>query len=284
MGVRVLRAPSRPPQSCLPVGTRTRARALRACDLGVPAPARRDLCCRVRVARGADTGARRPRRNPASGRISRGGAADARRFGLSRPAYAVLAELERHRVDRGNRHRRAAGSVRHPGSVDATRAHRFVRALPVICLRRPGLHEFPVGSSAAGNGLSGHIPCERIPDRGLALSLAGVPLFSPGRRGQASLGRSDVARLDRARISLLDAAPPYPACVVRRATPTLGADRRHGRHARGGARQRRFHFSAAAPARPRSLVLNGVPGVDRVYGELQLLQPPQRIDVHSALR
>ena len=142
----------------------------------------------------------------------------------------------------------------------------------------------PVGLAAAGSGVPGDIPYRRLADRGLALSLAGLSLFASGRRGQAPLRRSDVARSDGARISLLDATAADPARVVRGATAAVAPGRRNGRDARRRTRSRPPHLPAAAPARRRGLRAVAVPVADPADRQLQLLQPAQHDDVHLPVR
>ena len=142
----------------------------------------------------------------------------------------------------------------------------------------------PVGLAAARNGVPGHLPHRRIADRGLAVSVAGIPLFPAGRRGEAPLRRSDVARPDGARISLLDAAAADPACVVRGATAAVAAGRRE-RPRRSSSSSDASSSSSCRGARGRSrLRAVAVPGADPADRQLQFLQPAQHVDVHLPLR
>ncbi len=85
-------------------------------------------------------------------------------FRVSVAAFAILDELERYRVGRGHGRRRGAGIARRRGQVDTARAHRSVRAVPLLCLRRAGFHELPVGLAAARGGVFGYISYRRIED------------------------------------------------------------------------------------------------------------------------
>ena len=178
----------------------------------------------------------------------------------------------------------AAGIARHPGSVDAAGAHRSVRALPVLCLCRAGIHELPVGLAAAGERVSGDISDRRIADRRLALPLAGVPLSVPGGRREAPLRRPDVARLNRARVSLLDATAADPARVVCGATSGLAA---HGGTAATLVVELGVVFLIFLPRRPRAsrrCLRAAVAIADRADRQLQLLQSAHDAVVRLSVR
>jgi hypothetical protein len=70
-------------------------------------------------------------------------------------------------------------------------------------------------------------PDRRLADRRLAVPLARLPLPVPGGSGEAPLGRRDVACLDRARLSLLDAAAADAVRLVRRAAAARDPRRRN---------------------------------------------------------
>ena len=91
MRVCVLRAPARPAQWRLegPLGSGARGGALRPGVLGVPAPVRRDLPRRIRVARRADPGARRAH----AGILPLADYLDAAHRALGGAAYRILPTL-----------------------------------------------------------------------------------------------------------------------------------------------------------------------------------------------
>ena len=270
--------PAQPPQQT-PLGTRAGAGALRAGELGVPAAARRDLCRSVCVAGHADPGTGGPRGNSSSGRPPWRGAARTRRHGLPDPAYAVLARFKRCIAARGLRGRRFPRIARGPEPVDAGCAHRPVRALSLLLLRRTGLHGIPVGPASARSGVSGDISQQRIAHRDLALSLVCLPIPVSGGRRQAAFRRSHVARLHRTGVSLLDATAADPSRMVCRGAAGLAPHRRDGRDAARRARDRFSYLPAAASARRRRMLHRALPGAHRAHRQLQLFQSAQHSDV-----
>ena len=284
--VQVLLAPSGPAQSSLeaPLGTEARGRALQPCLLAVPPPLRRDLRRSLCVAGRADPGAGGQQRNPPAPRLSRRCATRARQRGISTRAYALLARCERRRAHRRHRCRSIAGPDGDRRPLDAAGAHRPLRALRVLLLRRTGLHELPVGRAARGDRVPGDISYRRVAGRRLALSLARLSLPVAGRRGKAPFRRCDMARPDRARLSLLDAAAAHAARLACSAAAPLAAGRRHRRHAGLRAGSRLSHLSAPASARLRRVLRAPPPGADSADRQLQLLQSPEHADLRFPVR
>src|SRR5258708_19527212 len=81
--------------------------------------------------------------------------------------------------------------------------------LSVPRVRRRRVHELPVGRAVARVG-AGRAVCSlaRAAPRGVARARAPVQADVPLGRGEAALGRSDLARAPSALVSLLDPAPP----------------------------------------------------------------------------
>src|SRR6266542_3733044 len=115
---------------------------------------------------------------------------------LLAPAHTVLARLQRYRAARGNDDWRRTGPTRDLGHMGAAGAHRSIRALPVLRLRRAGVHEFPVGPAVARSWLPGDLPHGWLAHCRLALSLARFPFSVPCRRHEAAFRRPDVAQPD----------------------------------------------------------------------------------------
>ncbi len=79
--------------------------------------------------------------------------------------------------------------------------------------RRPGFPVVPVGFAAARNRVPGDLS-RQLQIRGDAVSMAAVPADVSLRRSEADQPRSGLARLDRSRISLHDAAAAHAARLV----------------------------------------------------------------------
>src|SRR4029077_11732279 len=91
-------------------------------------------------------------------------------------------------------------------------------SLSLTAVRRPGLHDVPVGHVPAGDGHSRAAPRLHRHTGNLAAALAAVPLHVHVRSGKAALGRPELVEPLGALLSLPHAAPAYTARVVRRAS------------------------------------------------------------------
>ena len=132
------------------------------------------LSRRLRLARRADRRARRRRRHPSGARLSRGGRAALRRRTLLALSDAVLVRRRRSHAAGGVRG--GCGGVRAAAvACGAARQPRAaVRPLSLALLRRPDVHELPVGPAPARVRLSGLRVVRPARAAGVDRPLAGV--------------------------------------------------------------------------------------------------------------
>ena len=268
------------------VGPHARAGTLRSRRLAVPARPRPHLCRRLRLAGAADPRPRRRRRHPAARRIPR---RRARRLGHRRLlalADAVLARMQATpRSMTGAIAGIVAGPARHVRHRAALRAHRAVRPLPVIRLRRADVHELPVGHAAGGSRLPRDLPHRRLAHRRLALPVAVVPLPVPRRRSSSS------PRATRRGSSSPRSTITSGRSRCRRRSPGTRRSSRIGCSRRGRRAALVIELIAVAliflPRRPRMLAAalhHRLPDRHHAHRQLQLVQPADRAAVPVPLR
>lgn len=135
-----------------------------------------DLSRRLLVAGGAGRGAGRQRRHPAAHRTAGAGREASRGDGVATSADPVLAGTPR----LGTSGRLLAGGGALPvATLRALRTHGADRVVPALSLPTTGgavVSQFPVGLSAAGGGLPGHLhPRRDQSHHPVSVSLAAVP-------------------------------------------------------------------------------------------------------------